>query len=548
MKNYIITYIFLSLLGLSSCDFLEEDPKGYIIEENLPQDYDGALALVIAPYENWVSGANLYGRWFPFWETGTDDQTGSAGLNAGSPVNTYLFHQVNPDEQFYYTGVWVPLWKGVADCNNAIDLIQQMDSTALTDIEEKQLLAEARMNRALYYYHLVRMFGDMPKLTKPSNRLSELVEIPRVDVTEIYQDIIIEDLLYAKTNLPLTHAISYAGRYTRTAAYTLLADVYLTMAGWRYTSQGFLVKGDKEYYQEAMAWADSAIHNEEGFGIITANDVVEGVNPFGEPWREPFSKESLVEFGNLSGLGRGQANEGLAVVQGAMSHAKITEFWGQNLQKFAGSAEGAYVPTPDLYHAFEEGDLRKDFSMLTYSKGSDGVERYSIPLFHKMLDPVIYNGDPGFQGADGNTNVILYRMADAMLIYAEASNEVNGPNQLAMDQINLLRDRAGLEALEYGALSQDEFRELIWKERRVELNGEGKRKFDLVRINRLKQLSDNRDIYYNSSDNPNWKGSEAKEDILVTQPSISYPLHEYLWPIPRPELLLNSNWEQNSGY
>ncbi|WP_044210662.1 RagB/SusD family nutrient uptake outer membrane protein [Flammeovirga sp. OC4] len=585
---YYKTLLFLFFsLGIISCDsFLEEDPKGFVLESDIPNTYEGAVSLVAAPYENWVSRSNLYGRWFLMWETGTDDQ--STRDNLARPMDTYLLHKANPDEPFYYTGIWAPLWKGVADCNNSIEVIHQMQTLEeelvqllkeedekdppnydglteeqiqileekrifklllkvegmVTDTEKKEIIAELKVLRALYYYHLVRMFGDVPKITLPMNQFSALETVDRADVMEVYEDIIVRDLTEAIEYLPETYSSAYKGRFTRTSAFVILADVYLTMAGWRYTSNGQLLRGEHKYYSLAMAAADSVLQNRAGYEIFTQSETYD--NPFEQPWRQFFSKESLVEFGNLSGFGNGANGEGLIVTSEAMMNQTVN-FWGVNLKSFHGGGAGTFIPTPDLYKSFEEGDLRREFSMLTKGVDASGDSCYNIPLFHKLLDPVIYKGQPGFQRADGNINIILYRVADAMLIYAEASNEVNGPTIKAYDQVNQLRRRAGLADLPTG-MTKDEFRKQIWKERRAEFNAEGKRKFDLVRTNRLKQLADATDFYYSSSDNPEWKASSPKEDMQVTYIPLPYPIHEYIWPIPRPEMALHPNWKQNYGY
>ncbi|NLR93313.1 RagB/SusD family nutrient uptake outer membrane protein [Flammeovirga sp. SR4] len=540
--NYKNIVFCLLMLGGVSCNFLEEDPKGYITENDLPQTYEGALSLAMAPYENWVSGGNLFGRWFYLWELGTDDMSSQERPEISGPNANYLLHTANPDEYFYYNGIWGPLWKGVADCNNAMDKIQKMDGE-ITDEEKEEIIGELKTNRALYYYFLVRMFGDLPKVTQPMNLLSNLGEIPRSDAMEIYNEIIIPDLKDAIEVLPESYGTSYAGRFTKTSANVLLAEVYLTMAGWRYTSAGQLLKGDSELYRYAMAYADSAINNNGGFEIFTENEEYE--NPFEQPWRQHFSKESLIEFGNLSGLGKGAQAEGLQLVAETMDHG-AGKFWGGNPKKFHGSATGMYIPTPDLFRAFEEGDKRKDFSMLVKAVDAKGDTCYSPPIYHKLCDPFIYRGEPGFQAADGDINIVLYRIADALLIFAEASNEVNGPTAKAVEQINKLRRRGGLTDLST-SMTKDQFREIIWKERRVETNGEGKRKFDLVRTNRLKQLADARDIYYSSSDNPEYANGQ-KDDILINTICLPYPQHEYIWPIPRPDMLLHDNWKQNYGY
>ncbi|MBB3696516.1 RagB/SusD family nutrient uptake outer membrane protein [Flammeovirga yaeyamensis] len=545
-------YIYIALITLLSClsgcsVFLKEDPKGYLTEQDFPHTYEGAVSLALAPYENWVNGGFIYGRFFLLWDSGTDDMSPIGRAN-DPIIRPFVLHNLTSDEQFSYTAVWTPLWKGVADCNRAIDIISRMEVGDITPEQKTEVIGEIRVQRALYYYHLVRMWGDLPFVDRPLNQMNELEndKIERVSALKIYEDLIIPDLEYGYEYCPDFYPSSFAGRMTKTSAAVLLSDVCLTMAGWRYTSQGNLLKGDNAYLKLAEEWALKALNNKGGFDLYTVDDTNQGDAAW-LPWRNPFSKESVVEFGNMSGFGTGQQGEGLTVVTDAMFLGG-TDFWGINVPQYEGAARGLYIPTPDLWRAFEEGDQRKTHTMLIKTLKANGDSAYSIPLYHKLLDPKIYKGESGFQHSDGDNNIVLYRIADAILNYAEASNEINGPTAEAIFQINRLRTRAGLTALVASDLDQDSFRDAIWQERRVELNGEGKRKFDLIRTNRLKQLADGRDLYYHSSDNPEWKGNGERENILINFVCLPYPQHEYLWPIPRPEMTLHPNWKQNYGY
>jgi hypothetical protein len=76
-------------------------------------------------------------------------------------------------------------------------------------------------------------------------------------------------------------------------------------------------------------------------------------------------------------------------------------------------------------------------------------------------------------------NWTLLRMPEAMLIYAEASNEVSGPTATAYAQLNKIRARAKLAPL--SGLSKEAFRQAVWRERYHELAYEDKAYFDMQR-------------------------------------------------------------------
>jgi hypothetical protein len=185
---------------------------------------------------------------------------------------------------------------------------------------------------------------------------------------------------------------------------------------------------------------------------------------------------------------------------------------------------------------------------MTRYESPSGKPYLCQPTFRKFIDIAFYLGEDGTSFQYVNSNVILYRYADALLIYAEAQNEANGaPNGEAYNAINQLRNRAGLGDLTAG-LSQGDFREAVWQERRVELNAEFKRKFDLIRTNRL--VLETTDI------NLDWtaeQGSLSDYNNVYTpfyNNRPTWPDNEWLFPIPQSELDLNieNGWEQNQGY
>jgi hypothetical protein len=177
---------------------------------------------------------------------------------------------------------------------------------------------------------------------------------------------------------------------------------------------------------------------------------------------------------------------------------------------------------------------------------SSGDNYLCQPTFRKYVDIDFYLGAENTSFQNTNNNIILYRYADALLIYAEASNEVNGgPNGEAYNAINSIRNRAALGDLT--GLSQSEFRTAVWKERRLEFNAECKRKFDLVRTNRLATETASIQVDWTTEDGS--INNYSNHNSLFTG-SIPWPDNEWLMPIPQTEIELNiaNNWLQNQGY
>lgn len=204
------------------------------------------------------------------------------------------------------------------------------------------------------------------------------------------------------------------------------------------------------------------------------------------------------------------------------------------------SGTGSTVPTFSFYESYEEGDIRtidqEGYFYTTYYENGNGV-RFDLgaPYIFKHFN-VIANGTEGVPGtAQDNLNVPVLRFAEVLLIFAEASNEVNGPTQEARDAVARIRDRAGLETPPVGALTQESFEELIWKERWHELAYEGKTWFDMIRLRQV--FNEQTGGFDDFVGHVNLNSNQALQE------------RHLLFPIPIQEMLNNPNLEvQNPGY
>jgi hypothetical protein len=199
-----------------------------------------------------------------------------------------------------------------------------------------------------------------------------------------------------------------------------------------------------------------------------------------------------------------------------------------------------------LYDAFEDGDERRDWSLLTKYTTASGDLFLSQPTFRKYVDINYFLGDQGTSFRNTNNNFILYRFADALLIYAEAANEAEGsPSSEAFNALNRIRNRASLANA--SGLSQDAFRELVANERRCEFNAECKRRFDLIRTNQLVQQTSNITLTWTEQQDSATDYKNSFSQFTGTQ---RWPDNECLLPIPQSEIELNieNGWLQNEGY
>jgi starch-binding outer membrane protein, SusD/RagB family len=156
-----------------------------------------------------------------------------------------------------------------------------------------------------------------------------------------------------------------------------------------------------------------------------------------------------------------------------------------------------YSPTEDLYNAHEAGDER-----LPVNIGMDSGDRYGNKYEEIEL---------------GNDNIVVLRLAEMYMIRAEANARLNADPAVVRDDIDEVRNRAGLADLPVTVDTQPELLDAILHERRIELAFEGLRFFDLRR-------------------------HDAAEGVLDLTPA------RLLWPIPQAERDVNQSLTQNPGY
>ncbi len=584
-------YVLFILVFFTSCEeFLEETPPTFISSANFWQSESDARTGTDAVYKTLFDGSqnSIYGRWWPAMDLGTDDVT--------SKLNQNMFLDwLKPEVKMSASNPWLEsyqqyqgFWKGVSRANDALENIVSID---MDEVVKNEILSEARALRAFNYFQLVRTWGDMPFIVSSIDTdKPEEFNLPRSSVNRIYEEIIIPDLVFAAEN---GKDGLHTGRITKWTAKIILADVYMNYAGWRRTSQGDFVEGDPLYWELAMAAAKDIIDN--GPHSLMVNDFVDGAHTTpacGVPWLEsqPYCEESMFELGavNVAGFGSYLSRE-------CRSNLKGLYFWGDNESATTAigghrpfpneqgyetknvngmvftqtPSVGNYIPSPDLYTHFElvsadldtindiyfDADKRRDWSLMTQYTRPDGTRYVCQPTLRKYVDIDYFKGAPNTSFINTNNNFILYRYADALLIYAEAQNEVDGsPNTDAYSAINEIRVRAGLPAYTpvtlldssnyiSGADEQERFQSAVWRERRSEFVGEVKRRFDLIRTDRVSS---------ETSSTSFTKRYWLKKSILIVHAEYGNQLGDYDWlmPIPQTEINLNqaNGWTQNSGF
>jgi starch-binding outer membrane protein, SusD/RagB family len=494
MKKYIIALLVASASLLSGCqDFLKEAPVDRFVGDNFYQSAADAEAGVYGVYQQLYS---IYRRNILLLnDLPADDHKNGLGMPNQFLVDLEFLRYTA--ENTFVRDNWRQHYSGIQRANTVIANISRMN---INEATRKRLIAEASFLRALYYFNLVRFHGDVPLILTLES--IQDARIPRTPKAEVYAQII-SDLKVAETDLPKTVDAANQGRATAGAAKILLGKVYLT----------------QKAFQAAADKLAEVVKNEGQFGY--------GLHPaFADNWREATEngKESVFSIELMEAPGTANTQMALEGPKYSVPGGAVPGYVGCN---------EADIPTMDLYNSFEAGDSRKATSFKTdfLSPKTGQIVVSSIPMFAKYWQEglVITN--------NCSINMHILRYADALLMYAEALNEVGSPAEAAA-VLNRVRERAfGNKTHNITNLGKDALREKIYLERRLELSNEGQRWFDLVRTDRFV---------------PVMKSHGEKEAKLAetNKTTITANVKDYqvLFPIPQVELDINPLLTQNPGY
>lgn len=467
-------YLILLVISLASCsDFLNREPISDLAEENFFKTGADAEAALVAAYDALQSEYYIFDRF-----TNGDVISDNCYAGGDNPNNFQL-------DEFTVTTInanverdWAYLYEGISRANAVLDNVGDIDAPDFPEERKSQVLGEAAFLRAYAYFQLVNLWGEVPLvLNKVNSTDPSVVFQPKVSQQEVY-DAMIDDLLFSAEALPTSFAQNQQ-RVTKGAALAMLSKAYAHQPTPNWT----LVR---QYAQEVI-----------DLGIYS---LVDDYDELWQPNNENTS-ESIFEIQFVGGTN--EANWG---PQLWLPPSLTNDGW----RKFN-------TPSKDLIAAFdtEEDDVRKNASILL-----EGGIPWQDSDYPSGVIPFPYKQRLA-NGWSSPNNYLLLRLADVILLLAEAENELNNLPQ-ATAALNQIRNRVGLD--DTNASSQGELRTAIQNERRLELAFEGHRWFDLKRtgtaLNIMNALDRNYDIQEQELD----------------------------WPIPQSELDRNPNLNQNNGY
>lgn len=518
MKNNIYNkasrlFLFGALVaGFVGCSsFLEEQDPSNLTPESfytIPDHAEAALAAVYADTRFIGGDGGIFSSTWQLLEAPTGTSTTETAQN--SDLNN-LYGLIYDGRTQHVINWWNGLYRVIAQANLVIEKVPAI--TPMDAAQKTRVLGEARFLRAWSYFYLVRLWGNVPLIVLPQTASSENFRPAPATQEEVYA-LILEDLKAAETaGLPW---MTTSGRASLAATKSMLAKVYLTMAGFP------LSKG-ATHYQMA---ADKA---KEVVDYGNSNPSVLNLFPTYTAIHDENNDNKIEHIFML------QYN---VIVAGNPMNNMFPNF---KPVTFAGpSGTGSTVPTEDFYKSYEPGDLRAVdqvgyFYTTYYRNGSGAKFDLGAPYIFKHFNQLALGSKDKPGNKSNNLNMPLIRFAEVLLTYAEAQNEVGGPNSLAVESLKRIRDRAGLSTPAMGAFNANSFRDAVLRERWHELCYEQITWFDMLRLRKV----------YNEATN----GFDQFVGHVNRSSNQALQAKHYLMPYPLPEMQNNPNLTpQNPGY
>jgi len=377
------------------------------------------------------------------------------------------------------------------------------DAAAGKTTDWTQLYGEAVTMRAFCYFELIQHFGDVP-YGYENTVVTNFTLTSRFD---IYDNLISA----LKTAEPLMYTIGTgkigADRMSRTFCDALIGELALYSGGYQtirtdvnglygsvtFTQKGNVAKGCVyarrtdylNYYKIADTWFQNAITNKGTCGLITVDSRTTSNNPFQLHFQHfadlQVSSESLLEIGNIQG--------GTLTTTSEYPYAFGRPSDGGSANAAPDKTFGALRIIPTVYYGeFDKADHRRDVSATVTASNGDGNEKMiTFVPGSKSAGGIATNKwdenrmSPPYVAAQRNSgmNWHILRMADVILMLAEVKAELGESD--AITYLNQVRARAFGNANHNLAVSGQALKDAIYEERKLELLGEGQRRWDMIR-------------------------------------------------------------------
>ncbi|MFC3199835.1 RagB/SusD family nutrient uptake outer membrane protein [Parapedobacter deserti] len=551
-----ILYITMLACTMTGCErFLDTESYDKKNTGNFPRTAADAEQMITGIYSTMSTAiSDAVHTHFYMAELASDDRFGGGGDQDRDMQG--LDHLMNTQPNRFQP-FWRARYQGIFRANTAIETLDNVTSWA-SESQRNQLLGEAHFLRALFFFELAQMFGEVPLTirTEPEN-------LPKAPAAELYAQIGY-DLKQAISLMPsVAYSNVVAGHATKWAAQALAARVFLFYTGYyNQTALPVANDGGEVSKQEVIAWLNDCINN-SGHGLVSdfrnlwpyTNPLTTKDYDYDFPnmgWEGDGNRETVfaVKFGNFSDWGQdytlGYSNQyvlhfGMRSPNGQAGTFPFGQGWGAGPVNSNLWSQWRQAEPNDLRRAASIIDAPNDLE--NYVWGADNMVE-ETGFWQKKYMPVTAYDDNGnlvpsyAVVRDGSINdfqrahtqdLVLIRFADVLLMHAELTEDAT--------RLNQVRRRVSLPEVAYSL-------DALKRERRWELAFEGQRWFDLMRWHdAAAALATQEGVPIRN------KGADTQMRAFGGGYRARYEATGGFWPIPQNEIDLSDGvLTQNPGW
>lgn len=439
-----------------------------------------------------------------FWIYATDIVTPNALGLGGSGLNP-LAKGVHLTTDGTIAGRWNINYQGVGRTNTFLDRI---GGIPMNENIKRRMIGEARFLRALYYFNLIDVFGGVPLILETPDAAKQS-NLPR-DTKEKVVAQILKDLDSASAALPATYPATDVGRATKGAALALKARLLLYEGDWAGAAKSAKSVMDMNAYALFPDYRTLFMPQNEHNSEVIFN--VEFLAPrfltyFDQQiytLNDPAPLKDLVDAYLMKD---GQTIANSPLYDPAKPYENRDPRLLQTIAIIGYKFNGKITQFSNV--------INTGFGLKKYTSFTDDINNPVVP-------------------PSGDLNPIVMRYAEVLLTYAEAQNELSGPDASVYAAVNAVRARPNVRMPVVNAgLTQDKMRAVIRNERRVELAFEGLYYSDIRRW-RTAEIVNTGPIY-------NYRGIVIMNRTFAKE-------RDYLWPIPFVQIQENPQLQQNPNY
>ncbi|MFA6831930.1 MAG: RagB/SusD family nutrient uptake outer membrane protein [Bacteroidaceae bacterium] len=524
-KIFYLIALFIVSVFYTSCGRLDMTPEDYFGAGNFWNNEAQVNGYVIGLHNQLRSDYNMY---FDLGELrGGNFRLGTSSVNTSMSSELTKKNLIDKD----HTGIsnFYGLYGNIMQVNHFIDKVENA-CTFLSDTQRKTYLAEAHGLRALYYYMLYKTYGGVPIVTTVELLNGQVKAdnfyVPRNSATET-MDFIKTEINKSEESYVGNTTIGSRNMWSRYATLMLKADIYLWSAKVSLPESDYAATGQSDLEISKIALTE----------VLNATNLFDLQGDFASVFSDKKNKEIIfslafegTEATNNASIFFSQPSQYIGskyTRSGILIEDDMLDLKGRG-----GPMRQEYKET--LWRSYDDNDTRRDATFYDFYDDAEG-NGFGC-MMRKGIGSINSEGVRVF-----DTDIIVYRYADALLMMAEVENGLGNP---CASYINQIRSRAygdnftaekhyaegGTFAANELAILQERDKEFVW---------EGKRWFDVLRM----QDASKKSLVFSS---------DAAYPDVVGEPSVQIlptgSTYLFLWPLDTKVLGDNKELTQTPGF